>query len=142
MGRVVVLGRSGQLGNASPHSAHVTGPSSGCVAGGASSRASSPSVASLAGGSVSWLLRPRRLLAGFGAGVMVEPDSASWSFAGLVPSLPSPSDQNAQPLHAFTVIAVPAADGLLNSRPSLRRKSVLPSCSTTSAWWVAPLYRA
>ena len=33
----------------------------------------------------------------------------------------SPTVQNAHPLQAFPVIAVPAAEGLLNSRPSARR---------------------
>src|SRR5947207_1480440 len=52
---------------------------------------------------------------GLGAGCTVEPAGAGL----LLRTLASPSsDQKAQPLHAFSVIAVPAALGLLNSRPS------------------------
>jgi hypothetical protein len=58
-----------------------------------------------------------------GAGVMVDlaGGRALVLVTGPVFSAPSPTDQKAHPLQAFSVIAVPAADGLPNSLPSLRR---------------------
>src|SRR5207247_5349892 len=125
-----------------------------------SSRASSParsspargssavSVASLAGGSAVWPLRARRLPCGLGAGVMVEVERAGGRalvlVTGPVFSAPSPTDQKAQPLDAFSVIAVPAADGLLNSSslPStlyaMGRSPVASGFRTISAVYVLP----
>ena len=68
---------------------------------------------SLAGGSAVWACFPRRLLCGFGAGATFEAGRVFVLVTGPVFSLPSPTVQNAQPLHAFPVTAVPAADGLL-----------------------------
>jgi len=74
---------------------------------GASSRASSPPWLSVAGVSAAWALRSRRLAEGFGAGVTFAAGRVLVLVTRPVFSAPSPTDQNAHPLQAFSVIAVP-----------------------------------